>query len=77
MVTFNPKFYGTSREVQYLKAEPVVLYSVFAVKNKNLRHIFLLNKFVWFSAVLEILESLNIRRKLKALKIGVKIGMDH
>lgn len=39
---------------------------------KTLRHIFLLNKFVWFSGVLEILESVNIRRKLKALKIGVK-----
>lgn len=42
------------------------------LRTKTLRHIFLLYKFVWFSGVSEILGSLNIRWKLKALKIGVK-----
>lgn len=67
MVAFNPKFYRTKREVnQWFE----ILYLL--LKTKTLRHIFLLNKFVWVSGVLEILETLNIRRKLKALKIGVK-----
>lgn len=71
-------FMGQAERCSILKLNRWFYIPYLPLRTKTLRHVFLLYKFVWFSGVLEILESLNIRRKLKALKTGVKnMDTDH